>query len=503
MEAVVMKRVVSGALLLVVLGVCRTARAETGVEPSVLQPASVSKTAFEYDNYLHGPNDSSDAERPRARPPLPGKSVAVPEPTSPSGEGGLIDAPIRDAVAADANPDAKAPADLVVDDPTASGIDQRVPWQLPQPRTLSNRGIKVGGWIQQGVTLNGDHPADGFNGPLCTNDFANEYQMNQAWLYFVKPTQTDGCGIDVGGRVDVVYGTDWRFGQSFGLETRIDSPNSSYGLILPQFYGEVAINDLTVKLGHFAAFTSYEVVPAPANFFYSHSYLMSGYFDPLLVTGLQGDYKVNDNWTAVAGFNRGWMMFEDPADTLNFLGGVKWTSDSKRSATSVMVDAGKQLNLFTGQSNDRTSFIAVFTHKLNEKLSYASQYTVGHEANGSGVVRGQDAEWYGTEQMLIYQINSKLSAAARYEWVRDDDGSRVFGIGAAGVPGWNSLPGFAGEFSDLSLGLNYRPLANIVFRPEVRWDWYHGPANGQGNLPFDGSNKNEQFTVGMDLLWTF
>ena len=78
------------------------------------------------------------------------------------------------------------------------------------------------------------------------------------------------------------------FGQCYGLENRFDSVNSAYGLILPQFYGELAINDLTVKAGHYATFTSYEIVPAPANFFYSHSYLMSGYFDPVLAVGAPG-----------------------------------------------------------------------------------------------------------------------------------------------------------------------------------------------------------------------
>ena len=91
---------------------------------------------------------------------------------------------------------------------------------------------------------------------MPTNDRDREYQLNQAWLYFDRPTKTDGCGWDLGGRIDVVYGTDWRFGQCFGLENRIDDPNSFYGLILPQFYVEVAVNDLTVKMGHFATFTS-------------------------------------------------------------------------------------------------------------------------------------------------------------------------------------------------------------------------------------------------------
>jgi hypothetical protein len=131
------------------------------------------------------------------------------------------------------------------------------PWHLPQPCFMQQMGINMGGWAEPGITLNSSDPADGFNGPIATNDLDRQFQLNQLWLYFVRPTKTDGCGFDIGGRIDVVYGTDWRFGQCAGLETDIDSPNSFYGLVLPQFYAEVAINDLTVKLGHFATLTSY------------------------------------------------------------------------------------------------------------------------------------------------------------------------------------------------------------------------------------------------------
>lgn len=83
-----------------------------------------------------------------------------------------------------------------------------------------------------------------------------------------------------------------------------------------------------------------------------------------------------------------------------------------------MVDAGRQLNLFLNEVNDRTSVITVVRHQFNDKLSYGSQYTVGYEANGSFATPGQNAEWYGTEQVLVYQINPKWSAGVRYEWVR-------------------------------------------------------------------------------------
>ena len=118
---------------------------------------------------------------------------------------------------------------------------------MPQPCALQSLGINMSGWVEGGLTFNSLSPSDRWNGPVATNDRSDEYQLNQAWLYFVKPTKTDGCGWDLGGRIDVVYGTDWRFGQCYGLETTFDDPNSFYGLVLPQFYAEVAVDDLTVK----------------------------------------------------------------------------------------------------------------------------------------------------------------------------------------------------------------------------------------------------------------
>ena len=376
------------------------------------------------------------------------------------------------------------------------------PWQLPQPRLFDRLGIDMGGWVQQGITYNAVDPADGFNGPNTTNDFADEYQMNQAWLYFVRPTKTDGCGWDVGGRVDVVYGTDWRFGKTPGLEDEINAADNDYGLIFPQFYLEVAVNNLTVKMGHYATLINYEVVPAIGNFFYSHTHMMGAPFDPLLVTGLQTEYRLGENWTLVNGFHRGWMMFEDFNDDLDYLGGVRYLSDDKATSLSFMVDSGAQ---DPAGENNRTAYFLTYTRKLGENWLFALQHNLGFEDNGSVAAPGQDAEWYGLANWLVYTINPKWSAAARFEWVRDDDGSRVAGVGnwIGSDRGSLLLPGFAGDFYDFSLGLNWRPHANLLFRPEVRWDWYDGSRNIVGDLPFDGGNRDDQFTLAADLIVTF
>ena len=377
------------------------------------------------------------------------------------------------------------------------------PWTLPQPCFFQRHNIRMGGWLEQGITFNNLSPADKFNGPNALNDRDCEYQLNQAWLYFDRTVNTEGCGWDWGGHLDLSYGTDWRFGQCYGLENRINSMNSFYGLIVPQFYADVAVNNLTVRMGHFASDTSLEKVPAVANFFYSHAYLLSGYFDPLLVTGIQADYKLGDNWDLVGGMNRGWLEFEYPNATWNFLGGIKWHSDNKRHNVSLLLDSGDMPG-FTGV-HQRNSFFGVYTFALTKRLQYGSQYNIGQETNGSVVTPGQNANWYGTEQMLTFQFNKKWAAGIRYEWVRDEQGSRVAGIGNVMLTdrGWNGLPGCAGSYSDLTLGLNYRPNLNWVVRPEVRWDCYNGDPNANGELPYGNHQRSSQCTFACDLICTF
>ncbi|MGD0653908.1 MAG: outer membrane beta-barrel protein [Thermoguttaceae bacterium] len=454
----------------------------TWAADSIRQPASAVRTAYEYDNY---PN----TDLPQVRQDFFIATDANKTQETPAAE----------------QPSPNSSQETMGSNETAYAAppDPPKPWHLPQPCIFQEHNITMGGWLQQGITFNNLRPADGFNGPNYTNDLDRQYQLNQFWVFFNRPTNTDGCGMDLGGRVDVVYGTDWRFGQCYGLETRFDDSNSFYGLILPQFYMEVAINDLKIKLGHFATFTSYEVIPAPMNFFYSDSYLMGGYFDPLLVTGMQGEYKLNDNWTLIGGINRGWMMFEDPTNSWNFLGGGKWTSSDKKSTLSLMVDAGDQVG-FTGLRSRNTCYI-VYTHQLTEKLLYASQYDIGQEVNGSVVTPGQNANYYGLEQVLIYKLNDKWSAGVRYEWACDEEGSRVAGIGTlmGTDKGWQGQPGFAGSFHDVTIGLNYRPNPNFVFRPCVRWDSYDGLRNPANQYPYGNFDRTSQFTFAMDLITTF
>lgn len=360
-------------------------------------------------------------------------------------------------------------------------------------------GIKVGGWVQQGYTTNVGQPSDGFNGPVALNDIDDGYQLNQAWLYFDKQAVTNGCGIALGGHLDVVYGTDWRFGINQGLEDRMASIGNEYGPVIPQAYVDFAWNNVTVRMGHYAGLLSYEQVPSVLNFFYSHSYSM-GYAEPLLVTGVNVNYKLADQLTLDGGFHRGAMKWEDNNNELDFMGGVTWTSCDKASKVRFMVNAGPQDN--AGQE-DQFIYSLIWEQTFSKRLRYALQNDYGF-TNNAALNGGNDAEFYSLVNYVYYQINPCWSAGMRLEWFRDDDGTRVAGVGSIGRYGWTSPPGFAGDFTALSVGLNWRPHANIVVRPEARWDWYDGLANSRtGLLPFDGGTQDHQFLLAADLIVTF
>ena len=148
---------------------------------------------------------------------------------------------------------------------------------------FQERNINAGGWIAQSFTWNPYQPNDRFNGPMTWTDRANEYQMNEAYFYFGRAANTEGCGWDYGYRADMMYGTNYRWTTAAGLETNIGG-GQFYGLSLPQIYGEVAYNDVTVKVGHFLSPVGYFAVGTANNFFPILPYTFQ-YGEPFTHTG--------------------------------------------------------------------------------------------------------------------------------------------------------------------------------------------------------------------------
>ncbi len=373
------------------------------------------------------------------------------------------------------------------------------PWRLFCQKEC---GINVYGWVSGGIMGNTQSPASEFNGPTT---FADQWhgQGNQAYAIAEKTIDTGGCGFDWGGRVDVLYGSDYIFTMATGLELTDDglrkwNSNPDYGLALPQAYAEFGYNNLSVKAGHFYTPIGYEVVPATGNFFYTHAYTMQ-YGEPFTHTGGIATWKVADDLSLVGAFVNGWDALDRIDDAGMGIGGFAWTASEN---LTIAYNYGYSVDEFTvdGRLTPRhiSSLVATYTRG---DWTYVFQNDVGWQEDGiNNGPNARDpfstAEWYGVNQYLFYTINDCWKAGTRFEWFRDDDGVRVGGI----RPG-QTIPtsGFAGNFYEVTAGLNWSPHANITVRPEIRYDWYDGEPAG-GVDPFDDGSRTDQFLYGLDVI---
>ncbi|MEQ8835271.1 MAG: outer membrane beta-barrel protein, partial [Lacipirellulaceae bacterium] len=124
---------------------------------------------------------------------------------------------------------------------------------------LDDSGLDFGGWTQIGWHDNNTPLSQAFDDTLAFNDLPDQVNLHQQWFYLGKAA--DGSnGLDWGFRADVMYGTDAQKTQAFGnpgagtrgfgtFDASLD--HGEYGWAIPQLYGELAMGDFSVIVGHF------------------------------------------------------------------------------------------------------------------------------------------------------------------------------------------------------------------------------------------------------------
>ncbi len=366
-------------------------------------------------------------------------------------------------------------------------------------------GITLGGWVAAGVTFNSRHPtnpAAGFgNLPVTFNYRDRELQLNQLNL-FAERTTDGSRGLDLGGRIDLLYGEDYIFTQAAGLETRPDfsghwnegqggdgsgiNGSSRNGLAMPQVYGELAYGNFKTKVGHFYTIIGYETVTAPDNFFYSHAYTMQ-YGEPFTHTGVLTTYDAYERLKLYFGVVNGWDKFDAVSDRASLLMGSSWTLPNEKSILNFSLITGDEDGSVPPYLGNRTMYSLVFNHTFNDCWQMIVQHDLGVQQNG--VAPGEDAQWYGVNSYLFHTLTDKLKTGIRYEWFRDDDGTRVVNA--------------AGSFQEIAMGINWAPYDNVIFRPETRWDWFDPNDDTTPPGPYDNFSKRSQFTFGVDAILTF
>ncbi|MBX3420071.1 MAG: porin [Pirellulaceae bacterium] len=348
---------------------------------------------------------------------------------------------------------------------SAGGSDE--PWKLIQRSIL---GFNIGGWSSVGYHT--------YDNPGIFNNHSDNVRLHQAWV-FAERVADGSKGLGVGGRIDYLYGVDAQDTQAFGVAPENGHWDSSwdngiYGHAIPQLYAEFATGDFSVKVGKFFTIIGYEVVAATGNFFYSHSYTMYN-SEPFTHTGVLSSYKMSDDITVFNGWVMGWDSgFQDNGDA--YLGGATVKLTDNTSVTSSVV-AGR----FGKGDNDETGYMFsnIITSQLSDKLTYVF-WTDVLDTDRTG--RARERKTFDLNQYLLYQVSDNLVWGNRIEWYNVDRG--VFGAVSS-----NDIYAY-------TTGFNYRVGSNMLFRPELRWDWDKGGLIGL-------ERGRVQTTFGTDMIFTF
>lgn len=436
----------------------------------------------------------------------------------------------------------------------------------PKPPPSWFDTLTVTGYLDGGFTVNFGNPFNKLNWGHLFTDRANWPQFNQGVLTVQRPLDPKATDYDVGFKIQGLIGTDARYTHFLGEldyaihdRTQIDVVEAYAVAHLPWFVE----NGIDIKIGQFVTLEGAELITAPDNLFYTHSYIFN-FGIPLKHTGvlLHSDLTswllVHAGVTSGVNTSLGW-----PGDNnsgASFHGGIGLNLfDGKLTVlgtTHIGPENPKQLDpLGVGWPNTPLACAC----DPNHTLRYLNDITVTWKAtndltfitdlnyirdDGWNTIsvtglpsntltalgerfgfdpalipnRPQGVDGYGIAQYVSYKVNDLLKINGRIEFWRDN---KNFFVGA--YPGYfdfvNVLHGFyapsaifrpAGQgtsYLALTAGVTITPevpknpfITGVIIRPELRWD-----TSVNGTAPFFGPNGPRRSTgmFAMDVIVPF
>jgi hypothetical protein len=385
--------------------------------------------------------------------------------------------------------------------------------QVGVGQTLSKLGINVFGWVEGSYNYNFSNPHSRVN--LDFFDVKDsEFQLNQLNLSIERKVTLSSKQFDIGGRVDLLYGSDAEFIHSNGLLDHQTGPNQ---FDIPQIYADVALpvgDGLRLRVGKFEFFKLTDPNASPL---FSHTWFYStggqnpvppktistleGAALPFTETGVTGYYEFSKQLNVEAGFGRGFdESSKDNNGAIDGFGRVGYAISDKTRMSFALV-TGPEIN--QDNSHYRTTGDLSVAHSVSDDLLILAEGEYGVQARSAnfpafvapGVVgtSSGDAHYYGLNATAVYTINKNLSVAGRVEWYRDEQGFTT-GFSAFGKGGLNLY--------EVTLGLTITPLpddavgSGLKIRPEIRYDF-------SDKNYFDTGTANDQWIAAVDAIFNF
>lgn len=309
-----------------------------------------------------------------------------------------------------------------------------------------------------------------------------------------------------------MYGSDARYTHFLGELDGVTNSRNQFDVV--EAYAQVHLPILTeggvdVKAGQFVTLEGAEVIYAPQNFFYSHTYIFN-FGIPFKHTGVLTTTHVSKTLDIYAGITSGvnTTLFKgDNNGSPSFHGGFGLNLAGGRLAIYATTSIGPEIARGTAgvRPNHDLRYLndVTLVWKVNDRLTWTTDFNYcrddGFNASGGGVA-----------QYLTYAINDHLGIGVRGEVWRDNNaffvsafpGNRDFVNAEKGLPA-TVISGGRTTYSALTFGMNIKPpmpkgAGSLLIRPEVRYD-----RSLNGTTPFAAGTKKDQMTVAADLIMMF
>lgn len=373
--------------------------------------------------------------------------------------------------------------------------------------------IKVSGHVEAGVILNTANPPDGLNfGHLFTDEHGKPL-LNQAILTVERPINTSSQAVDVGFKLQGMYGSDARYTHFLGELDDVTNDRNQFDIVEAYVNAHLPIltaGGVDIKAGQFVTLEGAEVIHAPSNFFYSHTYIFN-FGIPFKHTGVLTTTHVTKTLDIYAGITSG-------------VNTTLWKGDNNGSPS---FHGGLGLNLLDGGLTiyATTSIGPEIPRgtpgvRPNKDLRYLNDITIIWKITDQltsttdlNYIRddGFDADGGGVAQYFTYALNDHLGIGVRGEVWRDDDGffvaafpgNRDFVNVQKGRPAPNVYGGGKTTYGAVTLGLNLKPQmqnlpGRLLVRPEIRYD-----RSLNGTTPFGAGTRGHQLTAAIDAILMF
>ncbi|TWB24840.1 putative OmpL-like beta-barrel porin-2 [Nitrospirillum amazonense] len=378
-------------------------------------------------------------------------------------------------------------------------------------------GIKWFAYVEAGATFNSNGPTGGTNYGHLFTDKTNQLVLNQLSGTVSKDLDPKAEGFDWGFKVQGFYGTDARYTHFLGIldtgikeRTQFDLVEANVLLHFPS----PGAGGLDLKVGAFSTPLGAEVIAAPSNLLYSHSYIFN-FGLPLKHTGALATLHLTPDIDLYGGIDSGVNTTLSDGDNNGAAAGIFGIGLNN------LVDGKLTVLALTHVGPENPSLKAPLGYAdANNENRWISDITATFKATDELTLITElnyikddlfNVDGGGIAQYVSYTLSPELTATLRAEWWRDGHGffvaafpgNRDFVFLEKGEPLEKGAigPGVGTSYGELTLGLTWKPadlglLDGLTLRPEVRYD----KAN---HAAYDNLTKDDQFTFGVDLILPF